>query len=179
MTQLFRRGGLAAALLFLAHAAVASAPPVVQLVSATPWVGDETTVRYVVYDADDDVDGSLTYALYVYPDPNLQTTEDVFVFATMIADQQDLDPKIGTGDFAESTADDDVQDYTWGDPGPSLRTRGFAPAPAFFPGEYFLYLVASDGDNEPIMDVSDFAITVARTPTAVDQLSWGQVKADR
>ena len=87
MTQLLRRGGLAVAFLFLVQAASASEPPVLQLVSATPWASDETTVSYVVYDADD--------------------------------------------------------------------------------------------DNAPVIAVSDFAVAVTRSATAVDQLTWGRVKAGR
>ena len=97
----------------------------------------------------------------------------------MVANQQDLDPEIGTGDFAESEGDDDVQDYTWDDPGTELRNWGFAPASAFFPGQYYLYLVAGDADNEPVMTVSEFAVQVTRDATAVDQLTWGRVKAGR
>ena len=43
-------------------------------------------------------------------------------------EQQDLDPEIGTGDFTEGTSVTDVQNYTWDDPGLTLRKRGFAPA---------------------------------------------------
>lgn len=179
MIRRFRTGSLAAALLLFTQAVSASEPPFVQLVSATPWAGDGTTVSYVVFDPDDDVAGELTFALYAYPDPNLRSTEDVRLFAIMIADDRDLDPEIGTGDFAESEGNADVQDYTWDDPGSTLRSRGFAPAPAIFPGRYFLYLVARDGDNEPSMAVSDFAVTVTPSSTAVDPLTWGRLKADR
>jgi hypothetical protein len=39
--------------------------------------------------------------------------------------------------------------------------------------------VASDGDNEPIMTVSDFAVTSKPRSTSVDRLTWGRLKADR
>lgn len=169
-------GSLAAALLSLSQAAFANEPPVVHLVSATPWVNDETTISYVVHDADDDVDGNLTYSLRVYPDAGLQTVADVTTFATMIADQRDVDPKIGTGDFTESTDLTDVQDYTWDDPGTTLANQGFAGAQHFLPGQYYLYLLADDGTNEPVMIVSEFAVAVARNATAVREISWGNVK---
>ena len=46
-------------------------------------------------------------------------------------------------------------------------------------GKYFVYLVADDRTNEPIMAVSDFSVTVTHNATAVGDVSWGQVKAGR
>ena len=171
---------LVLATLAFSQAAFANEPPVVQLVSATNWVNDEITITYIVHDADDDVDGNLTYSLFFYPDSRLSTVADVLTFATRFADQLDLDPEIGTGDFAESTGPANRQDYTWGDPGVSLRNQGgWAGAHQVFPGQYYVYLLADDGTNEPVMTVSDFALTVDHTATAINEITWGMVKTSR
>lgn len=47
-------------------------PPVAQLLTATPFVNEATTLSYIVFDEDDDVDENLTYALYVYPNNRLE-----------------------------------------------------------------------------------------------------------
>ena len=47
-------------------------PPVAQLLTATPFVNESTTLSYIVFDEDDDVDENLTYALYGYPNNRLE-----------------------------------------------------------------------------------------------------------
>ena len=177
MNRLCILGSLAAALLAFPQTSFANEPPVVRLVSATPWVNDETTITYVIHDSDDDVGGNLSYSMFFYPNARLSSVADVQTFATRIVDQLDLDPEIGTGDFAESTGPADVQQYTWDDPGSALQNRaGWAPGSQVISGKYFVYLVADDSTNEPVMAVSDFSVTVTHNATAVGDVSWGQVK---
>lgn len=60
-------------------------------------------------------------------------------------------PAKGTGDFIEGTTADDVQAYTWDDPGSGLQLQGFAPANKFLPGDFYVYLVVDDGVNVPVV----------------------------
>ncbi len=155
-----------------------NAPPRVQLVRATPFVADQTTITYVLYDADDDVDGQLRYALYFYPDERLSSVGDIRVFATKIADQQDALLEVGERDLLESQGPEDAQTYVWDDTPLALRNRGFAPATKVLPGRYYLYLTASDGINAPVFAVSDFYIQVARgdAPTLLEAVGWSAIK---
>ena len=169
-------------LLFLALCARAqetNQPPVVRFLEATPFADESTTLSYVLFDADDDAEGKLAYELYYYPDDRLKSVEDVRTFSTMIASEKDITLDIGTGDFAESGSVEDVQTYTWDDPGPGLQNHGFAPTTKIFAGNYYLYLVADDGVNEPVFAVSDFVVTVDHeAATAVSLTNWGQVKRE-
>jgi hypothetical protein len=152
-------------------------PPVAQLMTATPFVNEATTLSYILFNEDDDVDENLTYALYVYPNNRLVSVEDIRIFATLIADQRDLTYVEGTGDFTEGTAADDVQEYTWDDPGIALSNQGFAPADKILPGDYYVYLVVDDGVNAPVIAVSDYVVRVNDlVATAVESSSWGQIK---
>ena len=82
--------------------ATANNPPQVALVEATPFVDETTTLTYVLYDEDDDTDGSLKYELYAYPDNGLKSVADIRTFALLLADQRDITQEVGTGDFVES-----------------------------------------------------------------------------
>jgi hypothetical protein len=148
----------------------------VALLEATSFVDEATTVTYVLYDEDDDTDGSLKYELYAYPDNGLKSVADIRTFALLLADQRDITQEVGTGDFVESTSTEDMQDYTWGDPGGELRALGFAAVNKVLPMTMWVYLVADDGANEPVFVVSDFTIAVNRSATAVESRTWGWVK---
>ncbi len=156
--------------------ATANNPPQVALLEATSFVDEATTVTYVLYDEDDDTDGSLKYELYAYPDNGLKSVADIRTFALLLADQRDITQEVGTGDFVESTSTEDMQDYTWGDPGGELRALGFAAVNKVLPITMWVYLVADDGANEPVFVVSDFTIAVNRSATAVESRTWGWVK---
>lgn len=154
-----------------------NAPPTLQLLQATPFADEQTTISYLLYDAEEDVAGTLRYALYLYPDERLSSVDDIRTFATKLADEKDVLLDVGLGDLSEGTATDDVQTYTWGDTPRALQNQaGFAPAPKVLPGSYYLYLVADDGVNAPVFTVSDFQVTVAHAPTAVEGASWAKVK---
>lgn len=153
-----------------------NAPPTVQLLQATPFADEQTTISYLLYDAEDDATGTLSYALFLYPDERLSSADDIRTFATRLADEKDVLLDVGLGDLSEGTAADDVQTYTWGDAPRALQNQGFAPATQILPGSYYLYLVADDGVNAPVFTVSDFQVTVAHVPTAVQGASWALVK---
>ena len=72
MRSCFRTGTvLSGLLLFAALSAQAqedNQPPVVGLVGATPFADQSATISYVLFDAEDDVQGNLRYELYLYPD---------------------------------------------------------------------------------------------------------------
>ena len=86
--------------------------------------------------------------------------------------------QLGTGDFVESSSTEDMQDYTWGDPGTGLRALGFAAVNKVLPMTMWVYLVADDGANEPVFAVSDFTIADNRSTTAVESRTWGWVKGE-
>jgi len=153
-----------------------NAPPTVQLLQATPFANEQTTISYVLYDAEEDATGTLSYALFLYPDERLSSVDDVRTFATRLADEKDVLLDVGLGDLNEGASADDVQTYTWGDTPRALQNQGFAPATKILPGSYYLYLVADDGVNAPVFTVSDFQVTVAHAPTAVQGVSWALVK---
>ena len=165
----------------------ANQPPLVELV----FVGSDgpidplasITIRYIIFDPEEDVaeDGDvesarLRYELYIYHDDKLATAQDVRFFGNMIANEFDVTHSAGTGDFNESSSTTNIQDYSWDDPGQELRAQGFMPPSAVFAGQYFLYLVADDGVNEPVFTVSDSPFDMPSPPTAVEVHTWGEVK---
>ena len=154
-----------------------NAPPVARLLEATPFVNETSTLSYVLFDEDNDVTDDLIYELYIYPDAGLASVDDIRTFALLIANEQDVIHETGSGHFVESSTDDDVQKYTWGDPGSALMSQGFAPADKVLPGNFYAYLVADDSVNDPVFAVSDFTIQVSDlVSTAVESSSWGQIK---
>ena len=154
--------------------------PVVQILDAGPFAAEIIPISYVLYDAEEDP-GSLHYALYAYPDNKRTTVNEIQTFGLMIADEEDLLDAKGSGDFAESRSETDVQIYTWGTPGRDLIPLGFAPLKFVLEGNFYLYLVADDGVNAPVFTVSAQPVRVDRsTPaTAVAEITWGEVKAGR
>ena len=155
-------------------------PPVAEIVEIRPFSNESLSLSYVLYDADDEAgDGDLTYRLYFYPDDGLESAADIETFGTMIASEEDVTLDIGSGNFREGDSAEDVRLYTWGEPGLALQNRGgFAPITKVFDGEYFLYLVANDGVNEPVFSVAGpVRIDHSEAATGIAQESWGGVKA--
>lgn len=153
-------------------------PPVVQILEAGPFAAETLPISYLLFDAEEEV-GALRYALYAYPINTLTKVGAILNFGIMIADEQDLLNTQGTGDFAESLSDADVQTYTWDDPGPDLRAWGFAALNRLLDGSYYLYLVADDGVNEPVFTVSLSPVRIDRSApaTAISEHTWAEVKA--
>jgi hypothetical protein len=120
-------------------------------------------IRYDLNDSDDDLSGTLDAAFYAYASPGLRTVQDIRIFATLIADQNDVSSRnaSGTDDLTEGTN----QTYTWDDPPSALQTGSlFASMQKVNSGTYYIYLVADDGDNQPVFAVSPGPVTILHAP---------------
>ena len=120
------------------------------------------TIEYTLNDIDDDLDSSLQAALYAYPSAGLRTVQDIRIFGTLIADENDriLRNAAGTNDLEQG--DDD---YTWDDPPSGLKTSSlFASIFRMSSGTYYIYLVVDDGQNPPAFAVSPGPVTIAHSP---------------
>ncbi len=124
------------------------------------------TIRYDLNDVDDALSGTLDAAFYAYSSPGLRTVQDIRIFATLIADQNDVSSRnaAGTDDLTEGTN----QTYTWDEPPAALQTGAlFASILKVRSGSYYVYLVADDGDNLPVFAVSPGAIEIIHAPVVV------------
>jgi hypothetical protein len=120
-------------------------------------------IRYDLTDADDDLSGTLNAAFYAYPSNGLQTVQDIRIFGTLIADQNDVSARnaAGTDDLAEGTN----ESYTWDNPPSALQTGAlFASILKVRSNNYYIYLVADDGDNPPVFAVSPGALALSHAP---------------
>lgn len=123
-------------------------------------------IRYDLNDGDDDLSGKLNAAFYAYSSPGLKSVQDIRIFATLIADQNDVTARNanGTGDLTEGTN----QTYTWDDPPAALQSGSlFGSIRKVRSGAYYIYLVAEDGDNRPVFAVSPGAVTIVHAPVVV------------
>ena len=127
-------------------------------------VGDFSyTIRYDLTDADDALSSTLNAALYAYPSPGLTSVQDIQIFATLIVDQNDNSTRnaSGTDDFTQGMG----QDYEWDDPPAGLQSGAlFASISKIQSGHYYIYLIADDGKNQPVFDVSDAPLTIRHGP---------------
>ncbi len=120
------------------------------------------TIRYELTDVDDDFSAGQAAALYFADSGGLNTVQDIRIFGTLIADEND-DPAVnasGTGDFLEGK----TGSYTWDDPPNALKNLLFASIQQVPDGNYFIYLVADDGKNPPAFAVSPGALTIRHKP---------------
>ena len=161
--------------------------PVVSVTSpdattATTGFANETfSIRYVLYDDDDDVGtttagpnaatgDTLKTELYRYPDNGLASVRDIRTFGVLIVDENDAFTTAGTpgtGDFTESSSASNVQTYSWDDPGVTLQNAfGWAPITKNLDGTFYIYAVADDGSNPPVFDVSDGPMRIRHIPLA-------------
>jgi hypothetical protein len=121
------------------------------------------TIRYDLNDVDDDLSGTLNAAFYVYRSAGLKTVQDIRIFGTLIADQNDVTARnaAGTDDLTEGTN----QTYTWDDPPAALQSGSlFASINKVRSGSYYIYLVADDGDNPPVFAVSPGRVNLIHAP---------------
>ncbi|MFC1525328.1 hypothetical protein ACFL6X_00780 [Candidatus Latescibacterota bacterium] len=119
------------------------------------------TIKYALTDADGNIDVDLDAALYAYPSAGLRTVQDIRIFATLIADQNDRVARnaAGTDDLG------DAGTYTWDDPPTGLKTSAlFASILRIPSGEYYVYLVADDGVNPPVYAVSPGPVSIIHGP---------------
>jgi len=121
-------------------------------------------ITYGLTDPDDDM-GDLTAALYFSSHSDLSTVQDVRIFGTLIADEND-DTDVfasGTNDFTEGRS----QAYTWDDPPAALKAKLFASIQQSPGGDYYIYLVADDQKNPPVLARSPGALTILHRPIVV------------
>ena len=120
-------------------------------------------IRYSLKDPDDDLGSSgLQAALYFSAHSDLSTVQDVRIFGTLIADENDALAG-GTGDFLEGSN----QTYTWDDPPANLKAILFASIYQVVSGDYYVYLVADDGKNPPVFTRSPGSLAIRHRPTVV------------
>jgi len=130
-------------------------------------VGDEANTSYpIVYnlsDVDDEIaSGDLKVALYFSPDSSLASVQDIRIFGTLIADENDNSTVFasGTDDLREGVN----ESYTWDDPPAALKAKLFASIHQVISGDYYIYLVADDQKNPPVFARSPGALTVNHVP---------------
>jgi len=144
----------------------ANTAPVVN-VSSPDGVGDTASVafpiEYDLTDVDDDVStGNLKISLYFAADSTLSSVQDIRIFGTLIADENDNSTVFasGTDDFAEGTN----QIYTWDDPSAALQAKLFASIHKAPSGPAYIYLVADDQKNPPVFGRSPGALQIKHKP---------------
>jgi hypothetical protein len=153
-----------------------NAAPVVQVtdpdaatLGSGTFANETTAIRYVLYDSDNDILTSTTglqMEMYAYPDKGLSNVQDIRTFALLVVDEQDNTTvnANGTNDFTEGSSSSNVQTYTWDDPGTTLRGLGFASITKTLDGNYYIYLVADDGVNPPVLAISGGPLRIRHIP---------------
>ena len=132
-------------------------------------------IQYNAVDADDDIGSGLSISLYAYPASTLKSVQDIRIFATLIADENDSKKvsSYGTDDLMEGSN----QVYTWDDPPDELKKSAlFASIQGLHSGEYYIYGVIDDGVNPPQFSVSLGALTIRHGPIVrqVDPIVSGE-----
>ena len=125
----------------------------------------EYNIKYTLTDGDvgDDLGGSLQVALYAFPTNSLTSVQDIRIFGTLIVDENDVTSvnANGTNDLTEGGN----QTYTWDDPPAALKSSAlFASILRVKSGNYYIYIVADDGKNQPSFAVSSGPVTVLHSP---------------
>ena len=121
------------------------------------------SISYTLSDVDDDIaSGDLKVALYFSPDSSLASVQDIRIFGTLIADENDNSTVFssGTDDLREGVN----ERYTWDDPPAGLKAKLFASINQVISGRYYIYLVADDQKNPPVFARSPGALTVNHVP---------------
>jgi len=144
----------------------ANTAPTVRI-SQPDGVADTANVSYVIsYDLSDPDDNlgssALRAALYFSADSTLASVQDIRIFGTLIADENDATAVFasGTDDFLEGTS----QTYTWDDPSTALEAKLFASITKVLTGNYFIYLVADDQKNPPVFTRSKGPLAIRHKP---------------
>ena len=133
-------------------------------------IGDEASTSYpIVYnlsDVDDDISTSgLLPSIYFSADSSLTSVQDIRIFGTLIADQNDVSSVFasGTDDLIEGRS----ESYTWDEPSAALKAKLFAAITQVISGQYYIYLVADDQKNPPVFARSPGALTIKHKPIIV------------
>jgi len=139
-------------------------------ISQPDGIGDEASTSYSIVYSLTDVDdymsrGDLLASLYFSPDSSLASVQDVRIFSTLIADENDISSVFasGTDDFIEGQNGS----YTWDEPSAALKAKLFAAITQAISGQYYIYLVADDQKNPPVFARSPGALTIKHKPIIV------------
>ncbi|MFP6644529.1 MAG: FlgD immunoglobulin-like domain containing protein, partial [Candidatus Latescibacterota bacterium] len=119
-------------------------------------------IRYSLSDPDDDFGSGLLAAFYFAESGGLNTVQDIRIFGTLIADENDNTAvnSSGTNDFTEGGN----QTYSWDNPPTALKNLFFASILQVPSADYFIYMVAEDGKNPPVFVRSSGTLTVRHKP---------------
>ena len=119
-------------------------------------------IRYSLSDPDDDFGSGLLAAFYFAESGGLSTVQDIRIFGTLIADENDNTAvnSSGTDDFTEGNN----KTYSWDDPPTALKNLLFASILQAPSADYYIYLVADDGQNPPVFVRSSGTLTVRHRP---------------
>ena len=144
---------------------VANSAPTVSVTQpdgSSDLANESYSIQYSAVDGDDDLGGYLKIALYAYPSNGLKTVQDIRIFATLIADENDASSvnASGTDDLTEGAS----QTYTWDDPPAALKNSLFASILRVPTGKYYVYAVADDQKNPPVFAVSSGPLTLLHSP---------------
>ncbi len=133
-------------------------------------IGDEANtsypIRYSLSDSDDAISSSgLKVSLYFSPDSSLASVQDIRIFSTLIADENDNTNvnANGTNDLIEGQS----ESYTWDDPPAALKSLLFASITQAISGDYYIYIVADDQKNAPVFARSPGALSIRHKPIIV------------
>lgn len=119
-------------------------------------------IRYTLNDPDDNFGAGLQAAFYFSESGALSSVQDIRIFGTLIADENDNTAvnAAGTNDFTEGTN----QTYSWDDPPVALKNLLFASILQAPSADYYIYLVADDGKNPATFVRSSGTLTVRHRP---------------
>ena len=119
-------------------------------------------IRYSLSDPDDDFGSGLLAAFYFAESGGLNSVQDIRIFGTLIADENDNTAvnNSGTNDLIEGSN----QTYSWDDPPTALKTLLFASILQAPSADYFIYMIAEDGKNPPVFVRSSGTLTVRHKP---------------
>ncbi|MEE3258487.1 MAG: hypothetical protein VX293_04700, partial [Candidatus Latescibacterota bacterium] len=139
-------------------------------ISQPDGVGDEASTSFpIVYnlsDIDDDLASTgLLASIYFSSDSSLVSVQDIRIFGTLIADENDVSSIFtsGTDDLAEGQS----ESYTWDEPSAALKAKLFASITQVISGTYYIYLIADDQKNPPVFARSPGAVTIKHRPIIV------------
>ena len=89
----------------------------------------------------------------------------------------DATHELGSGTFVETEAETSTT-YLWSVPASDVsNTLNYVPIDRMQPAEYYLYLVADDGVNEPVLAITPSAVAVGTLATAVEDQGLAAIKS--
>jgi len=89
----------------------------------------------------------------------------------------DATHELRSGTFVEAQAETSTT-YLWSVPASDVsNTLNYVPIDQMQPAEYYLYLVADDGVNEPVLAITPSAVAVGTLATAVEDQGWAAIKS--